>query len=110
MFVGPALLSSLLAIALKVRLLTQRVTQKRAFAAKSAREASTRCVRQRLLHVLAACFVLQHDKFEYEDAKRANDRERYDGYGYMLGVLTEARAPSQAPLLQNPSAANESLA
>jgi hypothetical protein len=120
-FVGPALLSSLLAIAFKVRLLTQRVTQKRALAAKSAKKASTRCARKRLLHALAARFMLQHDKFEYEDAKRANDRERYTAYGYMLGVLTEAIAPSHStlslcispvrtPLSQNLSAANDNLA
>ena len=50
-------------------------------------------LQKHLLHVLAARFVLQHDVLEYADAKRANDRDRYEGYGNMLRVLTEADPP-----------------
>jgi hypothetical protein len=96
-FVGPALLSSLLAVGFKVWLLTRRVSQKKALAAQRSNQmASKRQLRKCLLHMLAARFVLQRDTNEYEEAKLANDRDRYEGYGYMLGIFTEASQLSHA--------------
>jgi hypothetical protein len=71
--------------------LTRRVSQKNALASQRSKQmASKRQLRKCLLHVLAARFVLQSDTNEYEEAKLANDRDRYEAYGYMLGVITEA--------------------
>jgi hypothetical protein len=95
-FIGPAMVCSVLSVAWNFRLLTTRLTQRKALTVASsvAQEAKQkRLLQKHLLHVLAARFVLQHDVLEYEDAKRANDRDRYEGYGYMLRVFTEADPP-----------------
>ncbi len=42
------------------------------------------------LHMLLQRFVLQHEERVYEELKNANDRQRYEGYGYMLGIAMEA--------------------
>jgi hypothetical protein len=34
-------------------------------------------------------FVLQHDQLVFDERKAANDADRYQGYGHMLGVLGE---------------------
>ncbi len=46
------------------------------------------------LRMLAQRFVFQHDVYTHEELKRINDRHRYDGYGYMLGIATEAWPPN----------------
>ena len=95
-FIGPAMVCAVLSVAWNFRLLTNRITQRKAVTAASsvAREAKQkRLLQKHLLRVLAARFVLQHDVLEYADAKRANDRDRYEGYGNMLRVLTEADPP-----------------
>ncbi len=45
------------------------------------------------LHMLLQRFVLQHEEHVYEELKSANDRQRYEGYGYMLGIAMEAGSP-----------------
>jgi hypothetical protein len=42
------------------------------------------------LHMLLQRFVLQHEEHVYKELKNANDRQRYEGYGYMLGIAMEA--------------------
>jgi hypothetical protein len=34
--------------------------------------------------------MLQHEGHVYEELVNANDRQRYEGYGYMLGIAMEA--------------------
>ena len=94
MFIVPALLSSVLAIAVKGRLLLRRVKRRRADAASAVKERRNRKQMRAALHMLLQRFVLQHEEHVYEELKSANDRQRYEGYGYMLGIAMEARSPS----------------
>jgi hypothetical protein len=98
-FIVPALLSSVLAIAGKGWLLLRRVKRRRADAvsASAVKERRNRKQmsavlhsRQTVLYMLLQRFVLQHEEHVYEELKNANDRERYEGYGYMLGIAMEA--------------------
>ena len=90
MFIVPALLSSVLAIAVKGRLLLRRVKRRRADAASAVKERTNRQQMRAALHMLLQRFVLQHEEHVYEELKNANDRQRYEGYGYMLGIAMEA--------------------
>ena len=49
------------------------------------------------LQMLAQRFVLKHDELAYEERKSANDRDRYEGYNYMLGIAVEACSPTLGP-------------
>ena len=98
-FIVPALLSSVLAIAGKGWLLLRRVKRRRADAgsASAVKERRNRKQmsavlhsRQTVLYMLLQRFVLQHEEHVYEELKNANDRQRYEGYGYMLGIAMEA--------------------
>ena len=91
-FIVPALLSSVLAIAVKGRLLLRRVKRRRADAvsASAVKERRNRKQMSAVLYMLLQGFVLQHEEHVYEELKNANDRERYEGYGYMLGIAMEA--------------------
>ena len=89
-FIVPALLSSVLAIAVKGRLLLRRVKRRRADAASAVKERRSRKQMRAALHMLLQRFVLQHEEHVYEELKNANDRQRYEGYGYMLGIAMEA--------------------
>ena len=90
MFIVPALLSSVLAIAVKGRLLLRRVKRRRADAVNAVKERRSRKLMSAALHMLLQRFVLQHEERVYEELKNANDRQRYEGYGYMLGIAMEA--------------------
>jgi hypothetical protein len=89
-FIVPALLSSVLAIAVKGRLLLRRVKRRRADAALARQERRSRKQMRAALHMLLQRFVLQHEERVYEELRSANDRQRYEGYGYMLGIAMEA--------------------
>jgi hypothetical protein len=89
-FIVPALLSSVLAIAVKGRLLLRRVKRRRADAVNAVKERRNRKQMSAALHMLLQRFVLQHEERVYEELKNANDRQRYEGYGYMLGIAMEA--------------------
>jgi hypothetical protein len=41
------------------------------------------------LEMLVQHYMLRHEKHAYEELKAANDRRRYEGYGYMLAIVTE---------------------
>ena len=49
------------------------------------------------LQMLAQRFVLKHDELAYKERKSANDRDRYEGYNYMLGIAVEACLPTLGP-------------
>ena len=49
------------------------------------------------LPMLAQRFVLKHDELAYKERKSANDRDRYEGYNYMLGIAVEACSPTLGP-------------
>jgi hypothetical protein len=89
-FIVPALLSSVLAMALNGWLLLRRVKRRRADAASAVKERTNRQQMRAALHMLLQRFVLQHEEQVYEELKHANDRQRYEGYGYMLGIAMEA--------------------
>ena len=42
------------------------------------------------LHMLLQRFVLQQEERIHEELRNTNDRQRYEGYGYMLGIAMEA--------------------
>ena len=98
MFIVPALVSSVSAIAVKGWLLLRRVKRRRADAVAGMWEASASAVKERknrkeisaALHMLLQRFMLQHEGHVYEELVNANDRQRYEGYGYMLGIAMEA--------------------
>ncbi len=90
-FIGPALLTSVLAIAVKARLMLRRVEHKRAAVERAAGASGTRRMMPAALRMLARRFVLQHDEQAHKELKNANDRLRYEGYAYMLGIGSEAR-------------------
>ena len=99
-FIVPALLTSALAIATKGWLLLRRVERRRADAVGAVKERRNRKQMRAALHMLLQRFVLQHEEHAHEELKNANDRGRYEGYGYMLGIAMEARPPSTLqPLL-----------
>ena len=91
MFIGPAVLSSLLIIVLKGRLVVRRVAERKQMAVQRLKEdvRGNRMLMRASLGMLAARFVLQHDARAYEELKSANDRHRYEGYGNILGIITE---------------------
>jgi len=89
-FIVPALLSSVLAIAVKGWLLLRRVKRRRADAASAVKERRNRKVMRAALHMLLQRFVLQQEERIHEELRNANDRQRYEGYGYMLGIAMEA--------------------
>ena len=97
-FIVPALVSSVSAIAVKGWLLLRRVKRRRADAVAGMWEASASAVKERknrkqmssALHMLLQRFMLQHEGHVYEELVNANDRQRYEGYGYMLGIAMEA--------------------
>jgi hypothetical protein len=90
-FIVPALLSSVLAIAVKGWLLLRRVKRRRADAVSASAVKERRNRKQSaVLYMLLQRFVLQHEEHVYEELKNANDRDRYEGYGYMLGIAMEA--------------------
>jgi hypothetical protein len=88
-FVGPAFLCSVLSIASKVRLMTERITQNRQETKSQPSKPSPRQLKSVTFLMLAQRFVLRHDRRTYDERKRANARSRYEAYGHMLGVVSE---------------------
>ena len=103
-FIVPALLASVSSVAVKGRLVVRRVKDRRAAAQGAAARAAAATSRSRSIQMRAALpmlaqrFVLKHDELAYEERKSANDRDRYEGYNYMLGIATEARSPTLGPV------------
>jgi hypothetical protein len=98
-FIAPALLASVLSVAVKGRLMIRRLRHRQAVAngadAAIVARARSRSTQMRIaLRMLAQRFVLAHDERAYEERKSANDLERYEGYTYMLGIATEAWLPT----------------
>ena len=104
-FIVPALLASVISVAAKGRLVVRRVKDRRAAAqgavARAAAATTSRSRRIQMrpaLQMLAQRFVLKHDELAYEERKSANDRDRYEGYNYMLGIAVEACSPTLGPV------------
>jgi hypothetical protein len=101
-FIVPALLASVCSVAVKGRLVVRRVKDRRAAAQGLGAAAATsrsRSIQMRAaLPMLAQRFVLLHDELAYEERKSANDRDRYEGYNYMLGIAVEACSPTLGPV------------
>jgi hypothetical protein len=89
-FIGPAFLCSVLSIASKVWLITERIAQNRQGTKSQPSKQSPRQWKSVTFLILAQRFVLRHDRRMYDERKRANDRSRYEAYGHMLGVVFEA--------------------
>ena len=68
----------------------RRVERRRADAACAVKERRGRKQMRAALHMLLQRFVLQHEEHVYKELRSANDRQRYEGYGYMLGIAMEA--------------------
>jgi hypothetical protein len=100
-FIVPALLASVLSVAVKGRLVVRRFKDRRAAthgAAAAAATSRSRSIQMRAaLPMLAKRFVLKHDELVYKERKSANDRDRYEGYNYMLGIAVEACLPTLGP-------------
>ena len=99
-FIGPAVLSSVLSVVLKSRLMARRVAQRRQAALQRLRDVEARRSRSSgrgqgpmRLEMLVQHYVLRHDNQAYEELKGANDRRRYEGYSTMLAIATEACSP-----------------
>jgi hypothetical protein len=103
-FIVPALLASVISVAAKGRLIVRRVNDRRAAAqgatarAAAAATSRSRSIQMRAaLQMLAQRFVLKHDELAYEERKSTNDRDRYEGYNYILGIAVEACSPTLGP-------------
>jgi len=72
-FIVPALLSSVLAIAGKGWLLLRRVKRRRADAAFAVKERRGRKQMRAALHMLLERFVLQHEEHVYKDGRSFRD-------------------------------------
>jgi hypothetical protein len=102
-FIVPAFLASVLSVAAKWRLVVRRVKDRRAAAQGAVARAAAATSRSRSIQMRAALpmlaqrFVLLHDELAYEERKSANDRDRYEGYNYMLGIAVEACSPTLGP-------------
>ena len=94
-FIGPAVVSAVLSLALKSGLMARRVAQRRQARFRDAEARRTRSSGHgpMRLEMLVQHYVLRHDKQAYEELKGANDRRRYEGYSTMLTVATEACSP-----------------
>jgi hypothetical protein len=92
-FIGPAVMASVLTISSKIRLMARATKHRQAAAEqRSKRLMSHRSLRKSTrmsLHNLAQLLVLRHDQHVHDESKRANDRSRFEGYGYMLGLVVE---------------------
>ncbi len=95
-FVGPAVVTSVLSILTKSGLMARRVAQRRQ--AVSQRVPDSRASLSRpsgpgkssmRLEMLVPHYMLRHEKHAYDELKAANDRRRYEGYGKMLAIVTE---------------------
>jgi len=84
--------SSLVSVVFKVHLMRRRIHQRRAAAtARAARATFTPAARQAALRMLMERFVLRHDQLDFEERKSAHDAQRYQCYGYLLGIVSEVR-------------------
>jgi hypothetical protein len=99
-FIGPAVVSSVLSVVLKSGLIARRVAQRRQAVLQRLRDAEERRSRSSgrgqgpmRLEMLLQYYVLRRDKQAYEVLKSANDRRRYEGYSTMLAIATEACSP-----------------
>ena len=76
----------------KLMLMRRRIKQRRADAfAGEARTTAvlTPAARRAVLRMLMERFLLQHDQLEFAERKSANVARRYQGYTYLLGVVSE---------------------
>ena len=91
-FLAPMAFSSVVTMVSKARLMRRRIQQRRA-ATRSRSDRATRAftpaARRAALRMLMERFVLQHDQLVFDERKAANDADRYECYGHMLGVLGE---------------------
>ncbi len=94
-FVGPMAVFSVGAVLSKLTLMRRRIKQRRAEAiARADRETTvmTPAAKRAVLRMLMEKFLLQHDQRDFEERKSANDARRYQGYGYIFGVVSEVRS------------------
>jgi hypothetical protein len=90
-FIGPAVLTSLLSMLWKIRLIVRATKHRQATAEqRKTHSKSRRNLTHMSLRNLAELFVLRRDQHAHNDSKRANDLSRYEGFGYMLGLISEA--------------------
>ena len=91
-FLAPMAVTSLVSVVFKVHLMRRRIHQRRAAAtARAARATFTPAARQAALRMLMERFVLRHDQLDFEERKSAHDAQRYQCYGYLLGIVSEVR-------------------
>ncbi len=95
-FVGPAVVTSVLSILTKSGLMARRVAQRRQAASQRVPDGRASLSRpsgpgqsSMRLEMLVQHYMLRHDKHAYDELKAANDRRRYEGYGNMLAIVTE---------------------
>ena len=95
LFVPPMAVFSVGAVLSKLVLMRRRIEQRRADAiARADRETAvmTPAARRAVLRMLMERFLLQHDQRDFEERKSANDARRYEGFGYIFGVVSEVRS------------------
>ena len=95
-FIGPAVVTSVLSILTKSGLMARRVAQRRQAVSQRRQDGRASLSRpsgpgqsSMRLEMLVQHYMLRHDKHAYEELKAANDRHRYEGYGFMLAIVTE---------------------
>jgi hypothetical protein len=94
--IGPAAVTSVLSILTKSGLMARRVAQRRQAVSQRMQDGRASLSRpsglgqsSMRLEMLVQHYMLRHDKHAYEELKATNDRRRYEGYGYMLAIVTE---------------------
>ena len=102
-FIGPAVVTSVLSILTKSGLMARRVAQRRQAVLQRLQDGRASVSRpsgpgqsSMRLEMLVQHYMLRHDTHAYEELKAANDRRRYEGYSYMLAITTEVPSPSSS--------------
>jgi hypothetical protein len=100
-FIGPAVVTSVLSILTKSGLMARRVAQRRQAVSQRLQDGRASVSRpsgpgqsSMRLEMLVQHYMLRHDKHAYDELKAANDRRRYEGYSNMLAITTEVPSPS----------------
>ena len=100
-FIGPAVVTSVLSILTKSGLMARRVAQRRQAVSQRLQDGRASLSRpsgpgqsSMRLEMLVQHYMLRHDKHAYDELKAANDRRRYECYGYMLAITTEVPSSS----------------
>jgi hypothetical protein len=93
-FIVPAVLTSVLSIGLKARLMVRGVQNRQAALERAAIARSRQAMMRPALRMLAQRLVLQHDEHAHEELQSANARHRYEGYCHIVGIATEAWPPN----------------